>query len=51
MNLKGYLPERLLSAPVSDFLDAFQPEIDALAEEIAGLAEYELFAHSADKWQ
>lgn len=50
MNLKGYLPERLLSAPVSDFLDAFQPEIDALAEEIAGLAEYELFASTADKW-
>ena len=48
--LKDYLPERLLSMPVADFQDAFQPEIDKLAAEIAGTTEYELFAKTADKW-
>lgn len=50
MTLKEYLPERLLSMPVADFQDAFQPEIDKLAEEIAGTTEYELFAKTAAKW-
>ena len=50
MNLKEYLPERLLSAPAAELQDAFQPEIDKLAAALSGVAEYELFAHSADKW-
>lgn len=48
--LKDYLPERLLSMPVADFQDAFQPEIDRLAQEISNTTEYELFASTADKW-
>ena len=50
MNLKEYLPDRLLSAPAADFQDAFQPEIDALAEAISSTTEQELFAHSAESW-
>lgn len=48
--LKDYLPERLLSMPVAEFQDAFQPEIDRLAEEISNIQGYELFAKTADKW-
>lgn len=50
MKLKEYLPDRLLSAPVAEFQDAFQPEIDKLAEKISDIAEYELFAKTADEW-
>lgn len=48
--LKDYLPERLLSLPVAEFQDAFQPEIDKLAEAIFQTTEYELFAKTADRW-
>ena len=50
MKLIEYLPERLLSLPAAEFQDAFQPEIDRLAEELANVTEYELFAKTADKW-
>jgi len=49
-DLKKYLPERLLSLPVRDFLDAFQPEIDALAAACEGIRENELFAMTASEW-
>lgn len=48
--LKDYLPDRLLSLPVAEFQDAFQPEIDKLAEAVFETAEYELFAKTADRW-
>ena len=39
--LKSYLPDRLLSAPVEDFLEAFQPPVTALADTFDGIAEKE----------
>ena len=48
--LKSYLPDRLLSAPVEDFLEAFQPPVTALADTFDGIAEKELFAATAEKW-
>lgn len=49
-DLKEYLPGRLLSLPVRDFLDAFQPHIDALAAACEGVRENELYAQTADQW-
>ena len=48
--LKDYLPDRMLSSPVRNFIEAFQPQIDAMADSFAGMADSELFAATADKW-
>lgn len=48
--LADYLPQRLLSAPVSELQEAFQPEIDTLAAAFQKIPEYELFAKTADQW-
>lgn len=48
--LKDYLPDRLVSPAVEDFEDAFQPQLDAIADLFAGISENELFAATAEKW-
>lgn len=49
-DLKDYLPERLLSAPVVNLEDAFQPVIDEIAQSFAEITEYELFAQNTARW-
>lgn len=50
MDLKEYLPERLLSLPVRDFLDAASPQLAAMQEAFLALPEKELFASTAERW-
>lgn len=50
MNLKEYLPERLLSLTVRDFLDAASPQLAAMQEAFLALPEKELFASTAERW-
>ena len=50
MNLKDYLPKRLLSAPVEEFQDAFQPQIDVFSQVMWDIMQKELFASTALQW-
>lgn len=50
MDLKCYLPQRLLSLPVRDFLDAAAPELERLSQAFLALPEKELFASTAESW-